>query len=76
MYERLTRVASCAGGREFESQRPTISYTSLQTARHRFNIYAGNCLLPWRYNAEMGTANSLHASAKYGEYNERFGFGL
>jgi len=22
----------------------------------------------------MGTANSLHASAYYGEYNERFGF--
>jgi len=29
-----------------------------------------------RYGAEMGTANSLHASAKYSEYNERFGFGL
>jgi len=32
-------------------------------------------VLPWRYDAEMGTANSLHASAKFGEYNERFGFG-
>jgi len=32
--------ASCAGGREFESQRPAKSYTVLQTVRHRFNIYA------------------------------------
>jgi len=30
-------------------------------------------VLPWRYNAEMGTANLLHASAWYGEYHERFG---
>jgi len=30
-------------------------------------------VLGWRYDAEMGTANSLHASALYGEYNERFG---
>jgi len=30
-------------------------------------------VLPWRYDAEMGTANSLHASTDYGEYNERFG---
>jgi len=30
-------------------------------------------VLPWRYDVEMGTVNSLHASAYYGEYNERFG---
>jgi len=30
-------------------------------------------VLPWRYDAEMGTANSLHASALYGKYNESFG---
>jgi len=34
--------ASCAGGREFVSQRPAKSYTALQTVRHRFNIYAGS----------------------------------
>jgi len=28
--------------------------------------------LPWRYVAEMGSAYSLHVSAKYGEYNESF----
>jgi len=31
--------------------------------------------LPWRYDAEMGTAN-LSRFGVYGEYNERFGFGL
>jgi len=30
--------ASCAGGREFKSQRPAKSYTALQTVRYRFNI--------------------------------------
>jgi len=37
------------------------SYTTLQTVRHRFNIYAGNSVtLPsWRYDAEI----SLHAPA-------------
>jgi len=33
-------------------------------------------VLPWRSDAEMGTANSLHASAYYGEYNERLGLVL
>jgi len=33
-------------------------------------------LLPWRYDVEMGTANSLHASAYYVKYIERFGFGF
>jgi len=36
--------ASCAGGREFVSQRPAKSYTALQTVRHRFNIYASSCV--------------------------------
>jgi len=30
-------------------------------------------VLLWRYDAEMGTANSLHALAQQSEYNERFG---
>jgi len=30
-------------------------------------------VLPRRYDAKIGTANSLQASAKYGEYNERLG---
>jgi len=31
-------------------------------------------VMPWSYDAEMGTANSLYASAYYGEYNKRFVF--
>jgi len=38
---RIKKTDVCAGGREFESQRPTKSYIALQTVRHRFNIYAG-----------------------------------
>jgi len=53
--------------RDVESSNPgpAKSYTALQTVRHRFNIYAiyAIAVLPWRYNAEMGTANSLHGSA-------------
>jgi len=30
-------------------------------------------MLPWRYDAEMGTAKLLLASEYYGEYNERYG---
>jgi len=33
---RLSDLTSCAGGREFESQRPAKSYTALQAVRHRF----------------------------------------
>jgi len=51
------------------------SYKALQAVHHRFNIYADSCFA-WRYDAEMGTANSLHVSAYYSEYNERFGFGV
>jgi len=54
MAEQLTRLPR-AGGREFVSQKPVKSYAVLQTVRHRFNIYAGTAVLPWRYDTEMGT---------------------
>jgi len=51
------------------------SYTAVQTLRHYFNINTSTvAVMPWRYDAELGTANLLHASAKHGEYNEGFGF--
>jgi len=56
-------ASMAAGGREFESQWPAKSYTALQTVRHRFNIYTQVAVLPWCSDADMGTANSLHASA-------------
>ena len=41
-------------------------------ARHHCNISLKGAVLPGRNDAEMGSANSLHASAYYSEYNERF----
>ena len=44
----------------------------LPTACHRCDISLKGTVLPGRNDAEMGPANSLHASAHYSEYNERF----
>jgi len=55
MTERLAR-ASCAGGREFESQDGLIL--------HSFNSnHTQAIVLPWRYVIEMSPANFLHALA-------------
>ena len=51
---------------------PVKSDTVLPTARHRCDISSKEAVLPGRNDAEMGPANSLHASAYYSEYNERF----
>ena len=45
-------------------------------ARHHYNISSKGAVLPWRNDAEMGPANSLHASANYIERNERYDFGV
>jgi len=55
--------ASCGGDREFESQRPSKSYTALQTVRHGFNTYAGSFAALTLWREYMGTVNSIHASA-------------
>jgi len=64
MAERTTRVPRV---REVWSLNPgpAKSYTPLQiTVRCRFNIYSMQVtVLSWRYDAEIDTANSLHASA-------------
>jgi len=46
----------------------------VQTLYHYFNIYTSSCIA-LALDAKMDTANSLHASAYYGEYNKIFGFG-
>ena len=46
--------------------------TVLPTARHRCDISSKEAVLPGRNDAEMGPANSLHASAYYSKYNKRF----
>ena len=48
----------------------------LPTARHHCDISSKGAALRGRNDAEMGPANSLHASAYYSEYNERFDFDL
>ena len=48
------------------------SDTVLTTARHRCDISSKGAVLLGRNDAEMGPANSLHVSARYSEYNERF----
>ena len=48
------------------------SDTALPMARHHCDILSKGAVLPGRKDAEMGPANSLQASAFYGEYNERF----
>ena len=44
----------------------------LLTARQPCDISSKGAVLPRRNDTEMGPANSLHASAYYSEYNERF----
>jgi len=63
-------------GREVESPNPK-GRPNLTQCGKRFATASTStqvAVLSWRYDAEMSTANSLHASAQYGEYNERFGF--
>ena len=51
---------------------PVKSDIVLPTARHRCDISSKGAVLPGRNDAEMGPANSLHASAYDSEYTERF----
>ena len=51
---------------------PVKSDTVLPTVRHRNDIFSKGAVLPWRNDPELGTANSLHASTYYSEYNKRF----
>ena len=51
---------------------PVKSGTVLPTVRHRSDISSKGAELPGRIDPKVGPANSLHASAYYSEYNERF----
>ena len=55
---------------------PVKSGTVLPTVRSRCDISSKEAVLPGRNGAEMGSANLLHVSAYYSEYNERFAFGF
>ena len=62
---------SGAGGLRFNLG-PVKSNTVLPTARHRCDISSKEAVLPWRNDAKMGPANSLHASAYYSDYKKIF----
>ena len=66
---------SGAGGLRFKSRASQIKY-SVATARRRCDISSKGAVLLKRSDAEMGLANTLHASAQYNEYHERFDFDL
>ena len=51
---------------------PVKSDTVLPTARHRCDISSKGAVSLGRNDADMVPTNSLHASAYYSEYNERF----
>jgi len=50
--------ALCAESQKFVSQRPAEAYTVCTTASTSTQV----AVLPWCYDVEMGTANSLHVS--------------
>ena len=69
MEPQLVRLWS--GGLSFKF-RPIKSTIVSPTTRHRCNICSKGAVLPGRNDVELGTANLLHASAEYSEYNKRF----
>ena len=48
------------------------SNTVLPTVRHRCDISSKGAVLPRSNDTEIGSTSSLHASAYYNEYDERF----
>jgi len=63
MTERLTLVPRV---RQKSISGPAKSYTALQRFTSTAFTSTQVPVLPWRYVAAIGTANSLHTSAKYG----------
>ena len=51
---------------------PVKSDTVLPTARQHYDISSKEAVLAGCNDVKMGPANSLHTSAYYSEYNERF----
>jgi len=72
-YIRLTRMPRVREVEmSFPKGRPNLTqrYKRFSTASTSTQV----AVLPWHYDTEIGNANSLRASAQYGEYNKRFGF--
>ena len=62
-------IISGAGGLRFKSQPGQIGHSVVNSLLRRF--FEKSFVFYRRVDAEMGFANSVHASAKYSEYNER-----
>ena len=64
---------SGAGGLRFKSRAGQIGH-SVANGSSPCDISSKGAVLPRRNDVEIGPANSLHASAYYSEYQERFDY--
>ena len=64
-------LVSGAGGLRFNSRTGQIGH-SVTNGSPPLRHSSKGAVLPGRNDAEMGPAHSLHASAYYSEYNDRF----
>jgi len=70
MAEQVNARASCASGPEFKIP----SWPDLTQHYKRFataSISTQVVVMPWRYDAEMSTTNSLHASVNHEEKSSK-----
>ena len=65
---------SGAGGRRFKSRAGQFEHSVANGSPPLQHFFEKSCVARRRNDAEMDPANSLHASAYYREYNERFDF--
>ena len=70
---RALLLVSGTGGLRFKFWAGQIGHR-VANARHPCDVSSKGAVLSRHNDAEMGPANSLHASAYYSEYNERFDF--
>ena len=70
-YSSGNTFASGSGGLRFKSRAGQIG-RSVANGSPLLRYFFKGAVLFRRNDAEMGPANSLHASAQYSEYNKRF----
>ena len=61
-----------AGSLRFKSRPGQIGHSVVDGLPPLQHFFKRSCVAHKRNDAEMGPANSLHASAQYSKYNERF----
>ena len=65
-------MVSGTGGLRFEFRASQIGYRVANGSPPLQHFFERRCVARKCNDAKMGLANSLHASAYYNEYNERF----